>query len=192
MTHGASALVAGANNVASRRHGFWDGPDWLEAERVFELCVTAGMTTKRAFMLAHVASWKDAWGFAKHFAERAGGSVRTFFRMLAEAKAKGFARTARAKKNEVPPGGGGPLVCGWSHRWIIGRGLTLEQRAPELHKARLRWMTHLAARKRKPRELIELAERKPQPRQAPRGMSKLDWLNAELAKLPKPPRDGPD
>jgi hypothetical protein len=165
----------------------------LEAERVFELCIAAGMTTGRAFGIAHMASWPDAWGFAKHFAKRAGTCVRTLFRALAEAKSFGFMRTARAGKNEVPKGAGGPLVCGWSHRWVIGRGLTLEQRAPELHKARLRWMTHLAARKQKPRELVGLAERKPRPRTPPPGVSSLDWLNAMLGELaPKRPREGPD
>lgn len=167
---------------------FWMGPDWREAQRVFEMCLRAGMSAARALMLAQVSSYRDGWVFSSTVARKTGHSVRTFFRALAQGKSLGFLRTARGAKTETPPGAGGPLPCGFSHRWFMGRGLPIEQRAPEQAIASTRWWQGVKQRQVKPLELLALHERKPVARRPPAGVSTLEWLEAQLRGSTKEPQ----
>ena len=108
---------------AALRLGVWIGPDWTEAQAMYERARELGMSKSRAEALAHVASRKDLWAFARYVAERIGCSVRTFQRAITQGKSLGLVRTARGKKTEVPPGANAPIACGWCHRWTVGRNL---------------------------------------------------------------------
>lgn len=182
LTLGASALVAGAN-VSLRRLGFWLGPDWTEAQAAYERARALGMSKARAEAIGHVASREDCWAFARTIALRVGVHVRTVQRAFAEAKALGMLRTARAKKGEVPKGASAAFACGWSHRWIIGRGLAGHAWKAAIDKARLRWLGSLVKRSSVPASERELAARAPEVRRPPRGMSTREWLERELAEL---------
>lgn len=179
---------------AAFRLGLWMGPDDAEANAMYERARELGMSKNRAEALAHVASRKDNWAFARTFAERCGFSVRTFQRSIAQGKSLGLVLTFRGKKREVPPGAEGPIVCGWCHRIVVGRGRARADRARENAEARARWLTNLVRRKTQPLELRKLAKqaRNPTPRRPPPGMSTSEWLDAELGELAAAKqRDGP-
>lgn len=181
------ALKLPTTNVASRRHGFWAGPEYEEAERVFELCLRAGMTVARSFVVAHIASFENGWIFTSTLAKICRLSRRTVFRAIAEARRLGILGTGRNKHGVRPPHAKGPIRCGYSNRWIYGRGLSIEARAPQIGGARVRWMKSFLARTHKPKSLRELAAREPQRRSPPSGMTTVEWLDAELAKQRGPP-----
>lgn len=182
MTQGASALVAGAN-VALRRLGFWIGGDWTEAQAAYERARELGMSKARAEAIGHVASCEDCWAFAATIARRVGVHVRTIQRAFAEGRAFGLMRSARAKKGEVPPGASSAFACGWSHRWIIGRGLAGAAWKAAIDKARVRWLGSLVKRAHVPASESSLAARAPEVRRPPRGVSTREWLERELAEL---------
>lgn len=101
------------------------GPDHLEGRLAEQRARASGMSALRARIVGHVASFRDCWTFRRTMAEREKCSVRTVQRALTEAREEGLIGVARAKPNEVPPGLKTPMACGWSHRWIIGRGLAV-------------------------------------------------------------------
>ena len=184
MTAEASALVAGTGYVAFRRLGFWLGPDWTEAQAAYERARALGMSKARAEAIGHVASREDCWAFASSIAARVGVHVRTIQRAFAEGKAFGLMRTARAKKHEIPPGASSAFACGWSHRWIIGRGLAGAAFKAAVDKARVRWLGSLVKRSTIPKSERALASRgAPETRRPPRGMSTREWIDRELAEL---------
>jgi hypothetical protein len=179
---------------AALRLGLWMGKDDAEANAMYELARTLGFTKNGAEALAHIASRKDCWAFARHIVERIGCSVRTFQRWVAKGKSLGLVHTYRGKKTEVPPGANAPIECGWCHRIVVGRGLARQERARANDEARARWLTNLVRRQTVPLELRKLAEnaRNPPPRRPPPGVSTSDWLEAELAELARAKqRDGP-
>lgn len=176
-------------NVALRSNGFWLGPDWREAQASFEAALRLGLTPVRALVVGHIASFKDCWTFARTLADAVRCCRRTVQRAVAEAKSLGLMGTGRAKKNEIPKGRKEPLSCGWSHRWIIARGMPLEQRAPEQAMAKTKWWLSVQKRKVKPRELFALRERKRTGRQPPPGVSTAEWLDRMLEETaPKQPQ----
>ena len=182
-------------DVLTRGRWFWQGKDWREALATLETALRAGMTPGRALSLGHVASWADNWTFARHLAERAGVSLRTFQRAIAQAKSLGMLETWRGKKREKPPKSKHEVPCGWCHRVIVGRGLSPQARVPLVARARLTWNVRLSRRQQKPVELVALAEQRTrlQPRKPPPGANPLDWLNQQLEALnAKPPRAGPE
>lgn len=180
---------------AALRLGLWMGKDDAEANAGYALARELGMSKTRAEAYAHVASRKDMWAFARTIAERVDCSVRTFQRMVAQAKSLGLLFTFRGKKTETPPGADGPIPCGWCHRIIVGRGLARQERASANAEARVRWLTHLVRRQSVPLELRKLADRAraPRPRRPPPGVSTQEWIEAELAELARAKqRDGPE
>jgi hypothetical protein len=171
------------------------GPDYAEAQRTYIRAREAGMSHVRALILSHVGSRKDLWAFAREIARRVGCCIRTVQRALAEGASLGLVRCHRGKKDEVPPGANKPIPCGWSHRFIVGRGLGGAMLHAAISAARTRWMTRVVARQHVPAETRELAARlndpKP-PRRPPPGVSTLEWLKRELGELvERKSRDGP-
>lgn len=171
------------------------GPDFAEAQRTYLRAREAGMSRTQAMVLGQAGSRKDLWAFARQIARHTDCSVRTVQRAFALGGALGLSRTARGKKDEVPPGANQPIPCGWSHRWIVGRGLGGAMREAAINKDRARWMTNFVARQNKPSELVTYAQRakSPEPRRRPPpGMSTAEWLERELAELAeRKSRDGP-
>jgi hypothetical protein len=98
------------------------GPDLPEARAAEQRAREAGLTVLRARIVAHIASFKDGWIFRRRLAKTEGCSVRTVQRAITQAREEGLIGVARAKQGEKPPGAAGTFACGWSHRWIIGRG----------------------------------------------------------------------
>lgn len=104
------------------------------------------MSPLRALAFAQIASFREGWVFRKRIAKKIGGSVRTVGRAIRQAKDLGLLGTARAKKHEIPPGLDKPLVCGWSHRWIIGWGKAGQAVAAAVNQARARRLAKLTAK----------------------------------------------
>lgn len=184
-------------NVALRRYGFWHGPDWEEAERIFDLCTDLGMSAKQAFFMGHTASWPECYAFTRNLAERSKCSTRTGFRALARAASLGISKSERAPKGSAPDRvrDRAAFKFGYAVRKIIGRGLPIEARSAAIGRARVRWITNLARRAQKPAELVKLRNRPPGPRQSD-GMTVAEraaWIDRKLAELDatKPTRAGP-
>lgn len=105
-----------ATTLAPRR---WLGPLNVQADDAFRRARTDGMSYLRALVVGHVASFRDCWTFRATIAEAIGISTRTVQRGITQARELGIMRTARSKPRERPKGASGPIVCGFSHRWII-------------------------------------------------------------------------
>lgn len=99
------------------------GPDHLEARFAEQRARQQGLSAYRAKVVGQIASFRDGWAFRRRIAELVGCSIRTVQRAITQAREEGLLGVARAKPNEVPPGAKAPMSCGWSHRWVIGRGL---------------------------------------------------------------------
>jgi hypothetical protein len=124
-------------------------------------------------------------------------------RAIRQAKELGLLGTARAKKDEVPPGCSKPMPCGWSHRWIVGWGKAGQAVDDAVHAARARWLVKHAA----PEKMTTAGGLHPRPvghqygqataggvpraKRTPNQARK--WtaaeLDAELERLKKPPPD---
>jgi hypothetical protein len=97
----------------------WIGPLHVQADDAFRRARVAGLSYARACVVGQIASFKDGWVFRSRLADAVGVCVRTVQRGITQARELGMMRTARSKPRERPPGAGGPLVCGFSHRWIL-------------------------------------------------------------------------
>lgn len=133
----------------------WLGPDAAEARRVFGRGLEAGMTALRALILGQVASFRDCYAFRSTIARRVGCHIRTVARAFAQATELGMLGRARAKRDERTPGdpqsGGGRVIpCGWSHRWIVGRGKQGQAADAAEAGARARWLVKRAFEAPKP------------------------------------------
>ena len=181
----------------------WKGPDKAEATATYRQCREAGMSPMRALAVAQMASFRDCYAFAKSIAEWVGCSRRTVQRGAADAKRLGFVASHRAKKNERTPGdpefGGGKLIpCGWSHRFVIGRGKAGAARNQAVAEARARWNIRQALRQAE--EAAKRAEPKPKfeqttPQSPRRGRARprtAAEIDAELARIPPGTFAGPD
>lgn len=111
-------------------------------------------------------------------------------------------RVHRAKKGTWPKLATNPeaFKFGWSHRWVVGKGLAGSQLQRAIGEARARWLTNFERRQSKPKSQAELERkaRNPEPRRPPPGLDaaqRVAWLNQEmdreLAELARKPRDGP-
>lgn len=99
------------------------GPDLAEARAAEQRAREAGLTVLRARIVAHIASFRDGWVFRRRLAKMENCSVRTVQRAITQAREEGLIGVARAKQGEKPQGAAGSFACGFSHRWVIGRGL---------------------------------------------------------------------
>jgi hypothetical protein len=114
------------------------GSDWGTARFAEARARDAGLSALRAQVVGNISSFRDGWVFRKRLAERVKCSVRTVQRAITQARDEGLLGVARAKeKSEVPPGADGPIPCGWSHRWTIGRELAGEQLREAIARAKL-------------------------------------------------------
>jgi hypothetical protein len=138
------------------------------------------MSAGRALVLGTIASFKQCWMFRRKIAEHTGLSVRTVQRAITQGRELGLMGTARAKPNEVPPGLDKPVVCGWSHRWVVGWGLAVARAKEAVERARLRRLAKLAAPD------APAPKRPPNPRQRHYTAEELDAELLRLAEKPPP------
>lgn len=124
----------------------WLGNDARGASLAEARALDAGLSSLRARIVGHIASFKDCWVFRGRIASAARCSVRTVQRAISQAKAEGLIGVARAKRGECPPGARGPLPCGWSHRWIVGRGLAGDALRAAVARAKLHALTRQLGR----------------------------------------------
>lgn len=123
---------------------FWLGRAEHEARAAFGRARNAGLSQLRSLIIGSIASFRDCWAFRRTLARRWGCSIRTVQRAITQARAEGLIEVHRAKKNEVPPDSREkkPLPCGWSHRWIIGRGKAGEAIQEAVAAAKAKFIVH--------------------------------------------------
>jgi hypothetical protein len=111
---------------AASSQRLWPGPLQREGVDTFREALSEGMSVARSLVLGVVASFRDCFMFQRRIAEICGCSVRTVQRALHEGRERAFIECHHSKPNETPPGlaRGTRIPCGWSHRWIVGRGLS--------------------------------------------------------------------
>ena len=171
----------------------WLGPVPSEARAAFGRAREHGLSPVRALVIGQIASFKEGWTFRRNLAAKVGCAIRTVARAIAQAKELGLLGTARAKKDEIPPGLKEPLPCGWSHRWIFGWGKAGKAVEDAVHEARARWLVKVALHERKPAQpTAPIGVQSPAQRPAARPeYQRRTWtaaeLDAELERLNKPP-----
>lgn len=116
----------------------WPGPFASEARAAYQRARSAGLSAARSLVLGCIASFKQCWSFRTTLAAHTGVSVRTVQRAITQAKSEGLLGTARAKRDEVPPGRKEPVSCGWSHRWIVGWGEAVGAAKAAVDRARMK------------------------------------------------------
>lgn len=114
------------------------GPDQATGAFAEDRALQAGMSSARSRVLGEIGSFEDGWAPRKTIAKRIGRSLRTVQRGITQGKELCFLGVARFGKNETPPGAKGPITCGGSHRWTIGREGSGEARRAAVNKARLK------------------------------------------------------
>jgi DNA-binding transcriptional MocR family regulator len=136
-----TAAIAYADRPGAR---FWLGDSEHEARAAYERARKAGLSQMRALVVGSIASFRDCWAFRRTLARRWGISVRTVQRAITQARAEGLIEVHRAKKNEVPPDAREkkPLPCGWSHRWVIGRGKAGDAIKAAVAAAKAKFIVH--------------------------------------------------
>ncbi len=180
------------------------GPDWQIAQQLYWQAREKGLSKNLAESIAHVASRKVCWDFARNIAARIGCSRRTFQRGMAAGKSFGWIDSKRAKKGERPKGKGGKLVGpfwhGFTNRFVIGRNMARVAYVAEVARAQLRYRAGALARTMRFHEARSFAARarNAEPRRPPPGMSTLEWIESELKERAErdearpPARDGPE
>lgn len=99
------------------------GPYRREALAVLEHCKDAGMSWKRAYVIACFASLGQiCWQFQSSVAKFTGYSVRTVQRASRQAKTMGVLVSRRLRRGERPPGARQPITCGGALRRFIAWG----------------------------------------------------------------------
>lgn len=163
------------------------GPDAHEARAAEQRARQAGMSLLRARVVGQIASFKDGWLFRRRLAEIVGCSIRSVQRAITQAREEGILGVARAKQGEKPVGAAGTFACGFSHRWVIGRGLAAAAALAAVTAAKLAAVARRAVQ-----------QPAPQPRRAPEGQRRpparrwtADEIDAALAGTPatEPPPD---
>jgi hypothetical protein len=139
--------------------------------------------------LGVVASFKDGWMFRPKIAAWVGCSVRTVGRSFEQGRSEGLLRTARGKKNEVPPGAKAPLWCGFTHRWLPGWGLAGKAVGVEVAKNKARFLARRVV-KSKPMPIARAPERRRWT--AAELDAELDRLAARRAAPPAPDPEPPE
>lgn len=153
------------------------GSDWGTARVAEARAREAGLSALRAGIIGDIASFKDGWVFRSKLAAENDCSVRTVQRAITQAKNEGLIGVARAKENEVPPGAAGPIPCGWSHRWTVGRELAGDELRAAIARAKLAQLT-----RRMGAPSSAGVPHAPKPPPPPRRYSS-DELDAELQRL---------
>lgn len=160
-------------------HSLWPGPHWHEAIAAYRRCREAGMNVSRSLVVGVIGSFKNCWMFRRQIAKRLGISVRTVARAIAQAKAEGLLRTARGKKTEVPPGAPGPIVWGFTNRWLPGWGKAGAEVLAAVSTAKARFIARAGVK-----ALVRRA--------APARRWTAEELDAELERrAPRPPPERP-
>jgi hypothetical protein len=181
----------------------WQGPNGREARVAFGAARARGASAAGALVLANVASWRDCWLFRRRIASTIGCSVRTVQRWLTWAHEAGLIGRARGKPDEVPAGASGPVPCGWSHRWWVGRGLRGERLEAAISTSRVVTLVRRIWRgdwRRYQRHVPELVEEPRSKRALVRlvraSEPRVHWtaaeIDAELARLDLERQRGPD
>ena len=136
----------------------------------------------------------------RKLAQAAGVSVRTAQRAITEFKNAGEIGVARSKKGEVPPGSktGEPLWCGFSHKWVIGRGMAGRELHQEIARRRLLMQQRTALGPTRA-AVVTLNVRRQRGAESeslkPRKRWTAEEIDAEIAQRPRGdvrPREGPD
>jgi len=135
------------------------GPFRREALAVAEHCVAQGMSWKRAYALACLASQgRISWMFQSTAAKFAGISVRTIQRAVRQAKKLGVLVSRRLRRGEQPHGARKPISCGGALRRFIGWGAPKLQALALRAKYAMRWIwREQAVEQRRERERAEVA-----------------------------------
>lgn len=154
------------------------GPDALEARAAEQRAREAGLSLLRARVVGHIASFRDGWVFRRRLAELLKCSIRTVQRAITQAREEGILGVARAKQGEKPQGAAGTFACGFSHRWVIGRGLGAAAALAAVAAAKLAAIARAAAKPSAPQP-----RRAPVTREKPRKWT-ADELDAALAERP--------
>ncbi len=128
------------------------GPDALEARAAEQRAREAGLTVLRSRVVGHIASFRDGWIFRRRLAELLKCSIRTVQRAITQAREEGLIGVARAKLGEKPQGAAGTFACGWSHRWVIGRGLAVAGALAAVAAAKLAAVARRAAKPSAPQQ----------------------------------------
>lgn len=124
----------------------WKGPDQGAGDAAFVFALRKGERDTGALLLAQFASFPDAWGFAETFASAINRSRRTVQRYVARFKAQGWMFSKRGRDGETPPNAQGPLSCGFTHRWVVGRKLAGTARENAVAAARATQVQRMLAR----------------------------------------------
>lgn len=189
--------------AAFGKHALWTGPEPHEGRAAFQRAREAGMSALRAFVVGEIGTHRDCWAFQRRLAKIAGCCVRTVQRAIRQAKSLGLIGVHRCKKGEIPPrrpedpNFGKPIPCGWSHRFMIGRGLAGRALHVAIEAARAKWIT---------RQVVAASSSVPLPKRAssptvaarstlPKRSYTSEEIDAELARRPPVPpsaREGPD
>jgi len=99
------------------------GPFRSEALAILEHCKEAGMSWKRAYVVACFASLGQiCWQFQSSVARFTGYSVRTVQRAARQAKQMGVLVSRRLRRGERPPGARQPITCGGALRRFVAWG----------------------------------------------------------------------
>lgn len=135
------------------------GPYRREALAIAEHCVAQGMSWKRAYSLACMASLgRISWVFQSTIARFTGYSVRTIQRAVRQAKELGVLVSRWLNRGEQPVGSRNPITCGGALRRFIGWGAPKAQALALTAKYRMRWIWREEQREREAeRERAEIA-----------------------------------
>ena len=137
------------------------GPHRGEAERIQRYCVDQGMSWKRAYCVAAMASLSNSsgfsWAFQESVAKFCGVSRRTVQRAMRQAKKLGVMVSRRIRRGERPPGQAYAYDCGGALRRFVGWGRSVAQALARYARYALRWIWREDAIKRRAeRERAEL------------------------------------
>lgn len=120
------------------------GPHRGEAERIQRYCVDQGMSWKRAYAVACMASIGPiTWMFQASVAKYLNISVRTVQRAVRQAKSLGVLVSRRLRRNEQPQGARSPISCGGALRRFVGWGVTQARALARYARYRMRWLWYL-------------------------------------------------
>jgi hypothetical protein len=136
------------------------GPYRREALAIAEHCQAQGMSWKRAYALACMASYggDHNWTFQRTIANFTGYSVRLIQRAVCQAKRFGVLVSRRLRRGERPQGSDRPITCGGALRRFIGWGKPKSQALALRAKYALRWIwREQAVDQRRAREQDEIA-----------------------------------
>lgn len=117
-----------------------------EAERIQRYLVEQGMSWKRAWAVACMASiGATTWIFQRSVAKFCGICVRTVQRAVRQAKSWGVLVSRRLRRGERPDGARSPITCGGAMRRFVAWGQPKARQLALWAKYRIRWFHRLEA-----------------------------------------------